>query len=107
MGLNVLKPCLLLSALLLLAIPFAYGTAPPDERYTPGTPYYFSDFDPGQRPWKPGQHLNIEEVFKNYQYYEIVFDLDGTGITVTRYLSGNRDSSEKYLVLPDKSLRKN
>ena len=76
------------------------------DRYTPGTSYYFDHFDPGQKPWEPGQYLNIEEVFKNYQYYEIVFDRDGKGITVYRYLRGSKDGEEKYLLLPDNSLRK-
>jgi len=76
------------------------------DRFTPGTQYYFSDFNPGQQPWKPGQHLNIEEVFKNYQYYMIVFGQDGKSITVNKYLRGNRQESENYLVLPDNSLQK-
>ena len=76
------------------------------DKFTPGTSYYFNDFDPGQRPWEPGQYLNLEEVFKNYQYFEIVFDKDGNEVTVSRYLRGSKESSERYLVLPDKSLRK-
>jgi len=68
--------------------------------------YYFNDFNPGMQPWVPGQFLNLEEVFKNYQYYEIIFDQDGKGFTVNRYVSGSKESSEKYLVMPDNSLRK-
>lgn len=93
-------------AVLLIALPCSASSASFTEKYTPGTAYYFSDFDPGNQPWEPGQHLNIEEVFKNHQYYEIVFDQDGNGITVIRYLRGNKESSENYLVLPDRSLRK-
>ena len=74
--------------------------------YTPGTSYYFEDFDPRQKPWNPGQFLNIEEVFKNYQYFEIIFDQDGRGITVYRYLGGSKEGPEKYLLLPDQSLVK-
>jgi len=99
-------PSHILAALLLFALPHQASAASLAEKYTPGAPYYFSDFDPEQQPWQPGQHLNIEEVFKNYQYYEIVFDKDGKGITVYRYMRGNRESSEKYLLLPDDSLRK-
>jgi hypothetical protein len=72
----------------------------------PGAAHYYDHFDPGQQPWAPGQHLNIEEVFKNYQYYEIVADRDGKGITVNRYIRGSRVGSEKYRVLPDGSLQK-
>jgi len=50
--------------------------------------------------------LNIEEVFKNYQYFEIVFDRDGKGITVYRYLRGSKEGSEEYQLLPDNSLQK-
>jgi len=95
-----------LTALFLLVLPHAASANSLADKFTPGTPYYFNDFDPGQKPWQPGQYLNLEEVYKNYQYYEIVFDQDGNGITVNRYLRGNKENSEKYLVLPDKSLRK-
>lgn len=93
-------------AIFLLALPHAASAASLADKFAAGTPYYFDSFDPGQKPWEPGQYLNFEEVFKNYQYYEIVFDQDGKGITVNRYLHGSKASSEKYLVLPDKSLRK-
>jgi hypothetical protein len=102
----MLNPNRILAALFLLALPHSASAASLANTFTPGTPYYFNDFDPIQQPWEPGQHLNIEEVFKNYQYFEIVFDQDGKGITVNRYLRGSKESSEKYLVLPDKSLRK-
>lgn len=96
----------ILAAIFLLALSFAAGAVPLADRFTPGTPYYFDSFDPLQRPWVPGRHLNIEEVFKNYRYYEILFDRDGAGITVNRYLRGSASGSERYLVLPDGSLRK-
>ena len=99
-------PGQILAAILLLAFPHATIAASLVEKYLPWTPYYFSDFDPVQRPWQPGQNLNIEEVFKNYQYFEIVFDQDGKEITVNHYLRGSKQSSEKYLVLPDNSLQK-
>jgi hypothetical protein len=102
----MLKSNQILAALFLFALPCAVSAASLADRFTPGTPYYFNDFSPGQKQWDPGQHLNFEEVFKNYQYYEILFDQDGKGITVNRFLRGSRESSEKYLVLPDKSLLK-
>ena len=64
----------IIAALHLLMMPFAADAATLADKFTPETPYYFDSFDPGQQPWKLGQHLNIEEVFKNYQYYEIVLD---------------------------------
>jgi hypothetical protein len=96
-----------LAAILLLVLTYAASAASVADKFTPGTPYYFDHFDPVQKPWDPGQYLNIEEVFKNYQYYEIVFDQDGKGIMVYRYLRGTKEGSDKYLVLPDNSLQKN
>jgi hypothetical protein len=96
----------LLAALLLFALPCTVSAASLADQFTPGAPYYFNGFDPGQQPWDPGQRMNLEEVFKNYQYYEIVFDQDGKAITVNRFLRGSKESSEKYLLLPDSSLRK-
>ena len=93
-------------ALCLFSLPFSAGAASLAERFAPGMPYYYEFFDPEQRPWRPGQNFNIEEVFKNYQYYEIVFDDDGKGITVDYFIKGNKAGSEKYLILPDGSLQK-
>lgn len=100
------NPSHVIAALFLIALPHAASAASLAEKFTPGTPYYFNDFDPGRQPWEPGQYLNIEEVYRNYQYYEIVFDQDGKGITVSRFLHGAKESSEKYLLLPDNSLRR-
>lgn len=90
----------------MIVLPFSASAATLAEKFTPGTAYYFDHFDPGQQPWEPGQYLNFEEVFKNYQYYEIVLDQDGKEISVSQYIRGNKTGSEKYLVLPDRSLRK-
>ncbi len=90
-----------------LLIPMsAAGAATPADRLTPETSHYFDSFDATQRPWEPGHPLNIEEVFKNYQYYEIRLDRDGKGIVVNQYIRGSKAASEKYRVLPDGSLQK-
>lgn len=93
-------------ALCLFALSFSAGAASLAARFAPGISYFYEHFDPAQRPWKPGQSLNIEEVFKNYQYYEIVFDDNGKGITVDYFIKGNKAGSEKYSILPDGSLQK-
>lgn len=90
----------------LSALPFAASAATLADKMTSEISYYYEYFDPGQRPWKPGGNLNIEEVFKNYQYYEIVLDQGGKEITVNEYIRGSKAGSEKYLVLPDGSLLK-
>ena len=74
------------------------------EKFQPGVPYYFENFDPAMKPWDPGQDLNIEEVFKNYIYYEIIFDKSGREITVNRYLQNRKERSDRFLVRPDRSL---
>jgi hypothetical protein len=88
------------------ALPLVAGAATPADKFMPGTPYYFESFDPGLQPWEPGQPLNIEEVFKNYQYYEIVFDQRGDEITVSQYVRGVKTRTGKYSKLPDGSLGK-
>jgi len=102
----MLNPRQILAIFFLLVLAHAAGAETLADSYTPKTPYYFDHFDPGQTPWKPGQYLNIEEVFKNYQYFEIVFDQDGKGITVNRFVRGNKEGTEQYLLLPDHSLQK-
>jgi hypothetical protein len=99
-------PVHIFAAMMLFFLPHMAGAEAIAGRFTPGTPYYFDDFDPGKQSWEPGRFLNLEEVFKNYQYYEIVFDPDGKGITVNHYLRGSKESSEKYLLSPENSLRK-
>lgn len=97
-----------IAALLLLTTTVAVGAAPdPDvhpDKLKLGSKYYFDSFDPEQKPWNPGRDLNIEEVFKNYQYVEIVLDHDGRGITVTHFIQGNKKDTAKYLLMPDGSL---
>lgn len=71
----------------------------------PGETYYFDSFDPTLKPWSPpGEGLNIEEVYKNYLYYEVVVDKTGRGITVNSYIQNTKDRSNKYLIRPDGSL---
>lgn len=95
-------------ALLLLITAVAAGAAPDvhPHKLIPGSKYYFDNFDPEQKPWNPGRDLNIEEVFKNYQYVEIVLDQDGRGITVTHFIQGGKKDTVKYLLMPDGSLSK-
>jgi len=81
-----------------------FSVAAAAETLQPGGTYYFGSFDPAMKPWSPGEGLNIEEVFKNYMYYEVVVDKAGRGITVNRYIQNARDRSDKYLIRPDGSL---
>ena len=76
------------------------------EKPIPGSKYYFDSFDPERKPWMPGELRNIEEVFKNYQYFEIVPDHDGKAITVNLYIQGSKKDTVRYQVMPDGALRK-
>jgi len=89
-----------------IAILFSFGVSAASlaEKFQPGVPYYFENFDPAMKPWDPGQDLNIEEVFKNYVYYEIIFDQSGREITVNRYLQNRKERSDRFLVRPDLSI---
>lgn len=80
------------------------NAAPTVLSFEPDTPHYFDHFDPEQKPWQPGQTLNIEEVFKNYQYYEIRFLKQGSEIQVQRYKHNQRDSGGRYRIMPDGTL---
>jgi len=95
---------LLAAVLLWLAGVAAAGAA--ELPFSPDTPYYFEHFDPQQQPWQPGHGLNIEEVFKNYQYYEIRFLKNGRDIQVTHYVQGRKAGSESYHIKSDGTLEK-
>ena len=69
----------------------------------PSTKYYLDDFDPNR---KPGELRNIEEVFKNYQYVEIVLSADGKVITVKQYVQGSKKHETSYRILPEGVLQK-
>ncbi len=94
----------IIAAICAILLPFGAGATALPEKFQPGTPYYFDRFDPAQKPWAPGQSLNIEEVFKNYQYYEIVFDRSGQGITVKHYIQNRLERSDRFSVGADGAL---
>ncbi|MDH3979208.1 MAG: hypothetical protein OEU91_01700 [Gammaproteobacteria bacterium] len=52
------------------------------------TPYFYDEFDPQRVPWVAGEEKNIEEVFKNYRYYAIVYSQGGSRLSVTEYIQG-------------------
>ncbi|MDP2760424.1 MAG: hypothetical protein Q8O64_08505 [Sideroxyarcus sp.] len=96
----------LVSFLLAAQLAVAAGVEIHPERLMPGSKYYFDSFDPERKLWAPGEPLNLEEVFKNYQYVEIVPDDDGKAITVNHYIQGSKKETVRYQVMPDGSLRK-
>ena len=93
-------------AVVLACIALTAAAAPPELSLEPDVPLYFEHFDPEQKPWQPGHGLNIEEVFKNYQYYEIRFLKQKGEIQVRRYIQNQMDSAERYRIMPDGALGK-
>lgn len=91
-------------AVIAILLSFVAGAATLAEKFQPGVPYYFESFDPAMKPWDPGQELNFEEVFKNYMYFEIIFDSSGQKITVNRYVQNRKERSDIFLLRPDRSL---
>lgn len=92
---------LVCAAIFLLSLPMQANAG---TRFQPGATYYFDAFDPNQKPWNPGHDLNYEEVFKNYEYFEIVFFPSGKEFTVNRYIRNRKTDSEPYLLNPDGSI---
>ena len=90
---------------LFLTVP-AIGAEMNFQNWVPGATYYFDEFEPNQKPWVPGEIRNIEEVFKNYQYVEIVLDSDGSKITVTQYVQGRNKQVTRYRISPERGLQK-
>lgn len=67
--------------------------------FEPGIPYYFDELNSESVPWQPGPERNLEEVFKNYQYFEMVFDDDGRIFTARRYIKGTIHDEQRFRVL--------
>lgn len=81
---------------LLTATAFALGDA--------GAAHYYDEFNPALKPWAPAQERNIEEVFKRYEYYSIVYSDDGARLTVTHYIKGAVADVSHWRRQPDGAL---
>lgn len=88
----------------LISLSIGAGAATAAANFDSGVPYYVESFDPAKVPWEPGSKLNLEEVFKNYQYYEILFDKPSNSITVKRYIRGITVDEVRYLLQSDNTL---
>lgn len=69
-------------------------------------PRYYEQFDPHLVPWQAGQELNFEEVFKNYQYFELRFAPGGDEFEVLRHVRNQAVSRERYRIRKDGSLER-
>lgn len=79
---------------LLLACYSLYSFA--GEQVYRDAPYFYDAFDPGRVPWAPGEERNVEEVFKNYRYFAIVYSQDGSHLSVTEYIQGKAKNVHDY-----------
>lgn len=59
---------------------------------------YLPDFDPARFPWKTGECLNFEEVFKNYQYVEARLDRTRKQLEVRWFTQGREVAKSMYLL---------
>ena len=66
--------------------------------------HYYDEFNPALKPWAPAQERNIEEVFKRYEYYGIVYSDDGAQLAVTHYLKGVVTDVSHWQRQPDGAL---
>ncbi len=69
-----------------------------------GEPHYYDEFNPALIPWAPAQERNIEEVFKRYEYYSIVYSDNGAQLAVTHYLKGTVADVSRWRRRPDGAL---
>jgi len=72
----------------------------------PEEPHFYAEFDPAVKPWQPPEEKNYEEVFKNYQYYEIRYTNGGRTFTVKRIVRGATLGTDTYKVAGDGGLQK-
>jgi hypothetical protein len=96
-----LRPWLAGAALPLLACGAAIGGGLP---LAPGESYFTDEFDPALVPWQPAPERNVEEVFKNHQYYEIVIGKDRATLIVVRHRRDLAPDRQFYRLLPSGGL---
>ena len=95
---------LLLSILILLAAAGLSEGRP--ERIKPGLSYYSEDCITKGNVSDIAEEKNYEEVFKNYEYYEAVYD-DKKRVKIFRaYKRGEILLTERYVYRPDGRLAK-
>lgn len=79
---------------LIISFFFQTGTSFAESKCRPGSPYFYMEFDPAS--WKAENELNYEEVYKNFEYFEVTFNKASDEITVKKYIKGEIHSTEKY-----------
>lgn len=78
----------------------AVATIRADLPLQPGASYFTDEFDATHVPWWPGPERNVEEVFKNFEYFEIVLGQDRGTISVMRHRIGHEPETKKFTLSP-------
>ncbi len=66
------------------------------ERIKPNQPYYADEFTRDGEIAELGEERNYEEVFKNYQYYEAIYDEQERPTLFRAYRRGEPEWTERY-----------
>jgi hypothetical protein len=70
----------------------------------PGVSYFTEEFDATLIPWRPAPERNVEEVFKNHKYFEIVLGRERRTISVIQHRNGYAPERRDYTLLPSGAL---
>lgn len=99
------KPSVLLLAIFFLLAFSNFSEARP-ERIKPGLSYFSEDYITKNNVSDISEEKNYEEVFKNYEYYEAVYDEIKRVKIFRAYKRGEVILNEKYFYTPDGKLAK-
>jgi len=97
---------LALFSLFLLSAGFYSGVNAEPEHIKPNQPYYADEFTMDGEIARLGEERNYEEVFKNYEYYEAIYDELKRPVIFRAYRRGEEAWSERYFYDPQGKLIK-
>ncbi len=93
-------------SLLLLMTGFSGETLSRPENIKPGLSYFADEFTVNESVAELGEEKNYEEVFKNYEYYEMIYDEQKRPAVFRAYKRGEVVSTEYYFYGNDGKLFK-
>lgn len=99
------KTCSLLLTIFIILTSALFSDARP-EKIKPGLSYYSEDFSTKDGVSDIREEKNYEEVFKNYEYYEAVYDEFKRVKIFKTYKRGEVILKERYFYGPDGRLAK-
>ena len=99
------KTCHLLLTIFIILTAADFSEARP-EKIKPGLSYYSEDYTTKNNVSDIAEEKNYEEVFKNYEYYEAVYDNKKKVKIFRAYKRGEIIFTELYFYRPDGRLAK-